>query len=101
MRNGWPCVNLPIMRRGIPEVLAATLHISIGRETIEVLDLGAGSGSNLRGLAPHLLGRQRWRLIDHDSALFRAATVALSELDAAERPFHRGDVPAGRPVGRR
>ena len=61
------------------EVLAATVRYFGGRETIEVLDLGAGSGSNLRALAPHLPGRQSWRLIDHDSALIRAATVALPE----------------------
>lgn len=61
------------------EVLAATVRYFGGRETIEVLDLGAGSGSNLRALAPHLPGRQSWRLIDHDSALIRAATAALPE----------------------
>lgn len=34
-----------------------------------VLDLGSGTGSNLRYLAPRLPGRHVWTLIDHDSAL--------------------------------
>ena len=43
-----------------------------------LLDLGCGSGSNLRALAPHLPDGQRWRLVDHDSALLAAARDRLS-----------------------
>lgn len=39
------------------------------RDPIAVLDLASGTGANLRYLAPHLPGRQRWRLIDKDPAL--------------------------------
>jgi len=38
-----------------------------------VLDLGAGTGSNLRWLSPRLPGRQRWTLVDHDAELLRRA----------------------------
>lgn len=38
-----------------------------------ILDLGCGSGSNLRFLAPRLPGPQRWRLVDHDPALLALA----------------------------
>ncbi|MFW6346561.1 MAG: class I SAM-dependent methyltransferase [Halomonas sp.] len=38
-----------------------------------ILDLGSGSGSNLRFLAPRLPGPQRWRLVDHDPALLALA----------------------------
>ncbi len=38
-----------------------------------VVDLGSGSGSNLRFLAPRLPGPQRWRLVDHDPALLALA----------------------------
>jgi SAM-dependent methyltransferase len=61
------------------EVLAATSRFFAGRETIDVLDLGSGSGSNLRGLAPHLPQRQNWRLVDYDSALIKAAEAAMAE----------------------
>jgi SAM-dependent methyltransferase len=34
-----------------------------------LLDLGSGTGSNVRYLAPRLPGRQEWTLIDHDADL--------------------------------
>lgn len=34
-----------------------------------IVDLGSGSGSNLRFLAPRLPGPQHWRLVDHDAGL--------------------------------
>jgi SAM-dependent methyltransferase len=40
-----------------------------------VVDLGAGSGSNLRYLAPLLPPAQRWLLVDHDPALLAAAAA--------------------------
>lgn len=42
---------------------------------IRVVDLGAGSGSNLRYLSPLLPGRQSWSLVDQDRALMIAATA--------------------------
>jgi hypothetical protein len=36
-------------------------------------DLGAGTGSNLRYLAPRLPAAQRWLLVDHDPALLEQA----------------------------
>jgi len=47
-----------------------------GAAPLEVVDLGAGAGSNLRYLAPLLGGKQSWRLVDHDRALLDAAIVA-------------------------
>ena len=38
-------------------------------EPIRVLDLGAGTGANLRYLAPRLGGKQDWRLLDNDDDL--------------------------------
>lgn len=43
-----------------------------------VLDLGAGTGSNLRFLAPRLGGLQRWHLTDHDVRLLSAAGRATA-----------------------
>lgn len=44
---------------------------------LDVVDLGAGTGANLRYLAPRLGGRQRWRLVDDDPAVLAAAVPAL------------------------
>lgn len=45
---------------------------------LEVVDLGCGSGANLRELAPRLGGAQRWCLVDHDPALLAALPAALA-----------------------
>ena len=48
-----------------------------GAGWLDVVDLGCGSGSNLRYLAPRLAGPQRWWLVDHDAALLQAALDTL------------------------
>lgn len=58
-------------------VLAACVAHFEGREALRVVDLGCGSGSNLRALAPHLPARQSWRLVDHDPVLLDAARDGL------------------------
>ena len=40
-----------------------------------VLDLGAGTGSNLRYVAPRLPGDQHWTLVDHDADLLARAVA--------------------------
>ena len=42
-----------------------------------LLDLGCGTGSNLRYLAPRMAGPTRWLCVDHDRALLDAAGTAL------------------------
>jgi hypothetical protein len=44
-----------------------------------LLDLGGGTGSNLRYLAPRILSTQRWLLVDRDRALLDAARTALRD----------------------
>ena len=53
--------------------LAAAL--TPGRER-RVVDLGSGTGANLRYLAPRLGGDQHWLLVDHDQALLDYAQHA-------------------------
>ena len=59
---------------------------------IRVLDLGAGTGANLRYLAPRLRGTQDWLLTDNDPALLSAlprvmrAWVDAEGWEVAERP---------------
>lgn len=42
-----------------------------------LVDLGCGTGANLRHLAPRLGGRQHWRLIDHDPLLLAQVAPRL------------------------
>ena len=58
-------------------------------EPMRAVDLGCGTGSNLRALAPHLGSRQDWLLVDHDPALLSAAAERLSAW--AERAEESGD----------
>lgn len=57
-----------------------------------VLDLGCGSGANLRALAPQLGRDQRWRLVDHDLALLAALPDEMAAW--AKRHGHRFDAEA-------
>jgi len=43
---------------------------------LQLVDLGSGSGSNLRALAPLLPEHQHWTLVDYDPALLEAARAA-------------------------
>jgi len=51
------------------------------RGAMSVLDLGAGTGSNLRWLSPRLPGRQRWTLVDHDAELLARATATGADVE--------------------
>ncbi len=55
------------------------------RDTLSIVDLGCGTGSNLRATAELLTTTQAWTLVDLDPALLAAARVALSAwADSAE-----------------
>jgi hypothetical protein len=56
---------------------ACARHFS-KHERVTVLDLGSGTGSNLRASWLHLPNRQDWRLVDHDPVLLETAHRTLS-----------------------
>ena len=56
-----------------------------------IVDLGSGTGSNLRYLAPRLPGPQQWTLVDHDADLLARAEAAGT---AAEVRRVHGDLAA-------
>src|SRR5688572_21055501 len=39
------------------------------RDSLSIVDLGCGTGSNARAVMPQLSATQHWRLIDYDPAL--------------------------------
>jgi SAM-dependent methyltransferase len=47
------------------------------RDELRVLDLGSGTGANLRATAPLLPAKQDWTLVDHDEALLDSARTRL------------------------
>ena len=58
--------------------LGAHLAPGTAAAPLDIVDLGAGAGSNVRYLAPLLGGVQRWRLADNDAALLDAALAATN-----------------------
>ena len=77
----WLALREPVDRcaRSAP-VLAATRLWADRRATpgcaLRVVDLGAGTGGNLRCLAPHLSAPQAWTLVDDDPGLLALARRA-------------------------
>lgn len=60
------------------DLLAAVGRHFAGRDSIAVVDLGCGAGSNLRGTFAALPDRQAWTLVDYDPALLAAARARLA-----------------------
>ena len=57
-----------------------------GWRPVTVVDLGCGTGSNLRATSPLLGPEQYWTLVDHDQALLDAAAQRLAAwADGADR----------------
>jgi SAM-dependent methyltransferase len=69
-----------------PAVLEAVRAAFAGRSAVRVADLGCGTGSTMRAVAPLLPARQAWRLVDSDIALLETAaetTPAMYEVTTA------------------
>ena len=62
-----------------PQVLAAVGSTFAERQALSVVDLGSGTGSNLRGSYSLLPARQHWTLVDADSRLLSVARRKLAE----------------------
>jgi hypothetical protein len=76
----WLALREPADHRARNRELLARLRARFaGQEAVTVVDLGSGTGSNLRACAPQLAPRQRWILVDHDETLLEAARARLSE----------------------
>ncbi len=70
----WLALREPVDHRSRPTAMLAPLQAWLQRhDSLQVLDLGSGRGSNLRYLAPRLSGRQHWWLLDHDAGLLQDA----------------------------
>jgi SAM-dependent methyltransferase len=75
----WLALREPVDHRSIAAELRARAAAHVSNESpVRVMDLGCGSGSNLRALADRLGKDQHWTLIDWDEALLAHARHALS-----------------------
>lgn len=70
----WLALREPADAIARDKSLLARLELS-GRKNLQIIDLGTGSASNLRYLAPQLQNSQSWTLVDADQALLDGVMV--------------------------
>lgn len=87
----WLALREPVDHASRHPGLAAQLrdHFA-GRSSLAVVDLGCGTGSNLRAMAALLPLRQHWHLIDGDVDLLTAARRCLGDWADNVRPTAAG-----------
>jgi SAM-dependent methyltransferase len=74
----WLDLREPVDHRSRSEDLAREVTRRLRhRASISVLDMGCGTGSNLRATAPLLGSEQHWTLVDKDERLLEAAVARL------------------------
>jgi hypothetical protein len=85
----WLALREAADRRAVNSYVRQELVRALaGRDHISVVDLGSGTGSNLRGLGPALSGRQRWTLVDNVAGLLERPTLpGLRLASAAGEPI--------------
>jgi hypothetical protein len=76
----WLALREPVDHRSVSAKLRAEVAQAFTQsDSLRIVDMGCGSGSNLRGLAPVLPQNQHWTLVDWDAALLSHARQALSQ----------------------
>lgn len=76
----WLALREPADLRARNAALASDLSRRLRDQSpVRVVDIGAGTGANLRATAPLLGPQQSWRLLDHDPALLAQAALALTD----------------------
>jgi SAM-dependent methyltransferase len=73
----WLALREPVDHAARADRLARQVAGALPGGAIRVLDLGSGTGSNLRYLAPRLPRPQHWLLVDRDADLLAAARAAV------------------------
>jgi len=85
----WLALREPAdVRARDPGLLAALAAHLAPRKALQVVDLGCGTGANIRSTAPALGPGQHWTLVDYDPVLLEAARVTL--LDWADKASENG-----------
>jgi hypothetical protein len=76
-REEWLRLREPCDHAARSAALADCFAAAVGSSP-HLVDLGTGTGSNLRYLAPRLPATQRWLLVDHDAALLAQAPAGVA-----------------------
>jgi SAM-dependent methyltransferase len=80
----WLALREPFdMRARNQDVLDAVASAFQNRQGLSIVDLGSGTGSTLRALAPRLPKRQRWTLVDNDPVLLAEAFALTASAGVA------------------
>ncbi len=75
----WLALREPVDHRSRCPKLAASLAAEFsGKSQVSVVDLGCGSGSNIRATSALLPAEQDWTLVDYDPRLLAAARERLA-----------------------
>jgi len=86
----WLAIREPHDHAARSADLAGRFAAALARPSL--IDLGCGTGSNLRYLVPRIHGPQRWLCVDHDPALLDAARATLTDWGTARGwPRRRDD----------
>lgn len=76
----WLALREPADRDARAASVTATVIASLPVDrVVHIADLGCGTGSNVRFLAPRLGRRVTWHLLDHDASLLREAARLLGQ----------------------
>lgn len=98
----WLSLREPADHAARSETLFARLQPFLaeraaGGKALRMVDLGAGSGSNLRWLAPRLQHAQAWTLVDRDAGLLARAKAtplaAANSVQTLEADLSRSNLP--------
>lgn len=77
------------------QVRDACANAFAGRDSLQIVDLGSGTGSNLRNLSRVFGPRQHWTLVDYDTRLLDVARSRQSEAAAEAVAYRQADLSAG------
>lgn len=82
----WLALREPADHRSVNGFLRAAWARALAMKApLSIVDLGCGTGSNLRSLSPSLAVDQRWTLVDYDAGLLDAARAAIDAWRGAAR----------------
>jgi SAM-dependent methyltransferase len=82
----WLALREPVDHASVNARVREALHRHFIRyDSIRIVDLGCGTGSNVRGTATALGKRQSWTLVDYDPKLLKTAAFRLEMMDRGMR----------------